>query len=95
MGQLVYLKLIPYQLQSLASHSYHKLQPRFYGPFEVLEKIGSVSYKLKLPKGCKLHPVFHVSCLKQHLGPAIVPTTTLPSVHDDGPKQQLPMTVLQ
>ena len=31
-GDLVYLKLISYQLQSLSSHSYHKLQHRFYGP---------------------------------------------------------------
>lgn len=38
-GDFVYLRLVPYQLQALNSHSYHKLQPRFYGPYELLEKI--------------------------------------------------------
>ncbi|KAM1180629.1 hypothetical protein ACFX13_020017 [Malus domestica] len=83
-GNLVYLKLIPYQLQSLASHSYHKLHPKFYGPFEILERIGKVAYKLKLLDTTKIYPVFHVSCLKKHLGPAANPLPVLPAVTDDG-----------
>lgn len=53
-GDLVYLRLVLYQQMSLASHPFHKLQPRFFGPFEVLAKIGMVTYKLKLPKNSKL-----------------------------------------
>lgn len=83
-GDLMYLKLIPYQLQSLASHSYHKLHPKFYGQFAVLERIGKVAYKLKLPDTTKIHHVFHVSCLKKHLGPAANPLPVLPVVTDDG-----------
>ncbi|KAM0996966.1 hypothetical protein ACFX2C_006907 [Malus domestica] len=41
-GDFVYLKLVPYQLQALSPHSYHKLQPRNYGPYEICEKIGKV-----------------------------------------------------
>lgn len=45
-GDWVYLRLVPYQHLSLASHPFHKLQPSFYGPFQVLAKVGPVAYKL-------------------------------------------------
>ncbi|MBW0493060.1 hypothetical protein O181_032775 [Austropuccinia psidii MF-1] len=42
-----------------------KLQERWLGPFEVIKKIGSHSYHLKLPFQWKsVHPVFHVSLLE-------------------------------
>ena len=41
------------------------LRDRRLGPFEVLEKIGSKSYKLKLPLGCRLHYVFHCDLLSK------------------------------
>jgi hypothetical protein len=47
-GDWVYLKLQPtgrYQGKKVK----HKLSPRFYGPFEVLVKIGKVAYQLNLP----------------------------------------------
>jgi len=67
-GELVYLKLHPCRMQSLATLPNQKLAPRFYGPYEVLERIGEVAYKLKLPESTKIHPVFHVSLLKQSTG---------------------------
>ena len=42
-----------------------KLSPRFIGPFEILERIGSVAYRLALPPSMSgVHKVFHVSMLR-------------------------------
>nr|GEX43670.1 reverse transcriptase domain-containing protein [Tanacetum cinerariifolium] len=43
-----------------------KLNPRYVGHFKVLEKVGSISYKLELPQELsKVHNTFHVSNLKK------------------------------
>lgn len=59
-GDQVYLKLQPHIQTSVATRSNQKLAFRYYGPFEVLARIGSVAYKLKLPAGSQIHPVVHV-----------------------------------
>jgi hypothetical protein len=40
-----------------------KLLPRYIGPFKVTAKIGTVAYRMELPKNMKCHNVFHVSLL--------------------------------
>ncbi|GKE90732.1 hypothetical protein Tco_1571827 [Tanacetum coccineum] len=43
-----------------------KLNPRYVGPFKVLEKVGEVAYKIELPEELsRVHNTFHVSNLKK------------------------------
>jgi hypothetical protein len=41
-----------------------KLLPKWIGPFEIVQKVGPVSYKLEMNPGWRVHPVFHVSLLE-------------------------------
>ncbi|KAJ0586703.1 hypothetical protein HanIR_Chr04g0154781 [Helianthus annuus] len=42
------------------------LNPHYIGPFKILEKMGTVAYKLKLPEELSsVHDTFHVSFLKK------------------------------
>ncbi|MCO5583084.1 hypothetical protein L7F22_036991 [Adiantum nelumboides] len=45
-----------------------KLGMRYYGPFQVCNKISDVAYRLKLPEGWKIHNAFHVSLLRSFVG---------------------------
>ncbi|GJY05799.1 putative reverse transcriptase domain-containing protein [Tanacetum coccineum] len=48
-----------------------KLAPRYVGPFEILERIGPVAYRLRLPEELSgVHDTFHVSNLKKCLADA-------------------------
>lgn len=93
-GDWVWLRLLSRPAASLGIRSRSKLSPKFYGPYQVLSKIGDVAYKLQLSSGACLHDVFHVSLLKPYRGdpPSSVPP--FPPVHD-GHAIPTPTTVLR
>jgi hypothetical protein len=62
----------------------NKLSPKYYGPYKVLQNIGTMAYKLELPAYSRVHPVFHVSCLKKVIGNKILVQTILPELDEEG-----------
>ena len=67
-GDHVYLKISPMK-GVMRFGSKGKLSPRSVGPYEILHRVGGVSYELAFPTElASVHPVFHVSMLKKCLG---------------------------
>ena len=62
----------------------NKLSPKYYGPYKVLQKIGTMAYKLELPASSRVHPVFHVSRLKKVIVNKIPVQTILPELDEEG-----------
>ncbi|KAA0050376.1 ty3-gypsy retrotransposon protein [Cucumis melo var. makuwa] len=66
-GDIVFLKVAPIK-DVLRFEKKGKLSPRFVGPFEILERIGPVAYRLALPPSFSaVHDVFHVSMLRRYV----------------------------
>ncbi|KAL8170542.1 hypothetical protein V2J09_022346 [Rumex salicifolius] len=87
-GEWVYLKLQPYRQHSLKSRGPHKLLPKFYGPFKISDKVGSVAYTLELPSTKAIHNVFHVSQLKLCTRPPSTINSLPQFLHDYGTSKE-------
>lgn len=64
-----------------------KLCDRWLGPFSIIRARGLVAYELALPTGWRIHPVFHVSLLKQYVGTA--PDRPPPVLVNDVPEYEV------
>ena len=65
-GNHVFLK-VKANISSLKLGNCSKLAAPYCGPFEILERIGLVSYTIALPVSMSVHNVFHVSLLKKYV----------------------------
>ena len=73
-----------------------KLSPRFIGPFEILERIDTITYRLALPPSMSgVHEVFHVSMLRKYTpDPAHVVDWGQIEVDTDGTFEEGPMCIV-
>ena len=66
-GDKVFMRISPWK-EVLRFGKKGKLSPRYMGPYEIVERIGKVAYRLRLPPELtRIHDVFHVSMLRNYI----------------------------
>ena len=95
-GDWVFMRIQPYKYMSLEKQNEdNKLEPKYYFPHKVLQRIGSMAYKLELPPSSCVHSVFHVSFLKKIIDNKIPVQTILPEINEKGKIILEPETILE
>ena len=94
-GDHVFLKVMP-KRGVVRFDKHGKLSLRFIGPFEILERIGTVAYRLTLPSSMSgVHEVFHVSMLRKYTpDPAHVVDWGQIEVDTDGTFEEGPVCIV-
>lgn len=91
----MYLKIQPCRQNAFVLGGSLKQRSKFYGPYKVIERIGYDSYTLQLSAGSAIHPVFHVSQLKKHVGHQTIPLLHVPLVTLEGRIKTILVDVLE
>jgi hypothetical protein len=82
-GKWVWLRLQHREATGITPLKQSKLPPRFFGPYQVIERIGEVAYRLQLPARARIHDVFHVALLKKFEGTPSSSMVPLPVMRHD------------
>ena len=95
MGDMVFLKVSPWK-GVIRFGKKGKLSPRYIGPFEVLEKVGEVAYRVALPpRLAGVHNVFHVSMLRKYVhSPSHVIDYEPLQIREDFSYEEMPVQIL-
>ena len=91
----VFLKLSPWK-GVVRFGKRGKLSPRYIGPFEIVEMIGPMAYRLDLPEDLsRVHNVFHISLLRMYIpNPSHVLETPEVELRDDLSYEEQPVQIL-
>ncbi|KAJ8750345.1 hypothetical protein K2173_014260 [Erythroxylum novogranatense] len=94
-GEKVFLKMSPWK-GVLRFGKKGKLSPRYVGPYEIFERIGSLAYRLALPPELsQIHDVFHVSMLRRYRSdPSHIIQASEVQLRDDLSYEELPVEIL-
>ena len=73
-----------------------KLNPRFVGPFEILDRIKNVAFRLVLPPSMsRVHNVFHISMLRKYVkDPNHIIELELDEIIEDLKYEEVPVKIL-
>ena len=94
-GDHVFLKISPMK-GVMHFGKKEKLAPRYIGPFEILDRVGRVSYRLALPLHLsQVHPVFHISFLQKYV-PDVMHILSIQeiTVDDDLSNEESPIAIV-
>ena len=94
-GDKVFLKVAPIR-GIMRFGKKGKLSPRYVGPFEVLERIGAMAYRLALPPPMAgVHDVFHVSMLRKYVAdPSHILQQEVVKISPEAKYEELPIQIL-
>ncbi|WMV18810.1 hypothetical protein MTR67_012195 [Solanum verrucosum] len=73
-----------------------KLSPRYIGPYRISKRMGNVAYELELPQVLPVvHPMFHISMLKNCMGdPSLIIPTQNIEIKDGLSYEEIPVQIL-
>jgi hypothetical protein len=81
-GDWVWLILMARSTVAISTLQKGKLSPKYFGPYQISEQIGSVTYRMDIPSDIRIHHAFHVSILKKYTGPPPSNPLPMPTIYN-------------